>query len=1232
MFIYLSKKIGIPSETELHCVEWNHNTNFIAAGGTNGILKIVKLAPIETPGQGKATTTAKGRGDPKGLATPTNLSVNQNLEGHTGTVICASWNEMYQKLTTSDSNGLIIVWSLHNESWYEEMINNRNKSMVVGMAWSIDGSRIAIAYQDGQVIVGTMDGNRVWNKELPSQLAACCWTHDGSSLLFGLVDGEVHAYDSQGNFLQKLHMVALENVELETALAKDLRRDKIVSLRWWAPVPKTKYIESGSIQHRQTQMFNRPQGEGAAPRLPRQQTFDGVAEVRGDARPRLLIAYEHGVIQLMRNESDTNSILVRLPQMSISCAAWAPNGGFLSVTGQQMDLPQNDRNVVIFLTAYGQKLRLLKVQGISLTSCAWDPTGLRVALSVDSNIYFANIRPDYIWGYCSQTVVYAHETDRGEFRVVFFDTQQEEFYSKPVRFLEAITCFDEYCVIGSRAEDGHGSFLCQLCNGMGTPLDFKYTEVRPLNIAMNGVACVIASEDSFYIWHFNLPKKSSLNYISLQKPSTEQDIVHFLDGGPQNSFNPQRKKKANDGICSIAIADTYFIMATESGSLYKFALSDGTRLGKFPILANIEKMYFNCNYTKLAIVNHHANMRLFEVNDDAFSSIPGIERRDVWNLKWDHEKDDTMAVMEKTRLIVIRGKDTEEPVVSSGYIASFKGLTVRTVLVDQFLQHPDNPEKKFVIDIEVKALRDAKYLLDKMKVSEATAYIERNPHPRLWSLLAEVALNKSDLTTAEHAYVMLKDYHGLQFCKRAAKIDNPQIRQAEIYAHLGRLDEAEQLFMQADRRDLAIDMYKTYQDWFRILKILQTSSGPGDDALLRQIYDKLGDYFFERQKWQNAIPHYEQSKNMEQLFKCYLMLDDYNSLRHLATQLPDAHPLLIELAELFGNAGLCELSVENYLRCDRLNDALDICIQLNQWEKAVTLSRTHNLRDVDSLLGKYAEDLTGSNERTLAAVQLYRRAGRYLQAAKIVFEIADDERRRTASLLRLKKLYVLGALMIEEYHQQQRAKLAEAERKKDKNADEAKIALSGLLAEDISVNLEESRMIDNAWRGAEAYHFFMLAQRQLYRGNADAAMKTAYYLIDFDDILDSIEVYTLLALTSCVTKQFSVASRAFMKLDSLNELTEEEKDSYRKLAIKIFSKYPPTDTVPNMIGCINCDQSIPDYSNICPQCDIRIPMCVVTGKPLFDYQFWLCPNCKHRAYEQHIGNIKFCPLCHHEIA
>lgn len=62
-------------------------------------------------------------------------------------VVC--WNEVYQKLTSSDDSGLIIVWMSHNDSWYEEMINNRNKSSVVQLQWSHDGTKIAIAYEDG---------------------------------------------------------------------------------------------------------------------------------------------------------------------------------------------------------------------------------------------------------------------------------------------------------------------------------------------------------------------------------------------------------------------------------------------------------------------------------------------------------------------------------------------------------------------------------------------------------------------------------------------------------------------------------------------------------------------------------------------------------------------------------------------------------------------------------------------------------------------------------------------------------------------------------------------------------------------------------------------------------------------------------------------------------------------------------------------------------------------------
>ena len=76
--------------------------------------------------------------------------------------------------------------------WNEEMINNRNKSIVTDMAWNGDGQKICIVYEDGAVIVGSVDGNRLWGKDLKNtQLSKVDWSPDSKMILFGLGTGEV---------------------------------------------------------------------------------------------------------------------------------------------------------------------------------------------------------------------------------------------------------------------------------------------------------------------------------------------------------------------------------------------------------------------------------------------------------------------------------------------------------------------------------------------------------------------------------------------------------------------------------------------------------------------------------------------------------------------------------------------------------------------------------------------------------------------------------------------------------------------------------------------------------------------------------------------------------------------------------------------------------------------------------------------------------------------------------
>lgn len=48
----------------------------------------------------------------------------------------------------------------------------------------------------------------------------------------------------------------------------------------------------------------------------------------------------------------------------------------------------------------------MKIPGKSISCCEWEAGSLRVALAVDSFVYFANIRPDYKWCYFKKTVVF----------------------------------------------------------------------------------------------------------------------------------------------------------------------------------------------------------------------------------------------------------------------------------------------------------------------------------------------------------------------------------------------------------------------------------------------------------------------------------------------------------------------------------------------------------------------------------------------------------------------------------------------------------------------------------------------------------------------------------------------------------------------------------------------------------------------------------------------------------
>lgn len=74
---------------------------------------------------------------------------------------------------------------------------------------------------------------------------------------------------------------------------------------------------------------------------------------------------------------------------------------------------------------------------------------------------------------------------------------------------------------------------------------------------------------------------------------------------------------------------------------------------------------------------------------------------------------------------------------------------------------------------------------------------------------------------------------------------------------------------------------------------------------------------------------------------------------------------------------------------------------------------------------------------------------------------------------------------------------------------QASSSLAGMLNDD-TTSFDDTKLLDQAWRGAEAYHLFLLSQKQLYQGYVDAAMKTAYHLQEYDDVMDISDSHSLI--------------------------------------------------------------------------------------------------------------------------
>ncbi|KAL3289754.1 hypothetical protein HHI36_023149 [Cryptolaemus montrouzieri] len=946
MFIYLSKKIAIPNQTKINALAWNKEDGYIAVGGEDGLLKVLKLESVVEYDTNK-----------RGLTAASNLSLNQTLEGHNESIRVLVWNETYKKLTTSETSGVIIVWMIYKGLWYEEMINNRKKSTVVGMAWSSDGLKICIIYEDGAVIVGSVDGNRIWGKELKGvPLSGVQWSPDGKLLLFSLRIGEVHLYDNQGSFIMKVEMRCLETPDENIPVA---------AMDWYSG--KHGYMHS--------------------------------------LCPNLVICYENGRAQLMCNESDTDPIVLNTGMIIVHCS-WNHNGSLLAITGHQV-CDEKHSNLVQFYNPFGEHVRTLKVPGLAITSCVWDGSSLKVALAVDSFIYFANIRPDYKWCYFKNTIVYTScKAHKSGICLSFWDIVNNQIHTQNIPVLLAIAGCGDYCVlctVSDSAEETGGKYGLILCNTVGTSVGAKYVDIPIKFVAMSSIYVIAASKDNFLIWQYKTPKTVGAEEPPLFVANRMKSMVFHIDDTPLGTMDiiqdldnlerlpTPRSYTSSDPICCVACSNRCILIGRESGTLQYYTLPHVVLTNRYKIQARPHKIAINCSSTKMSVIDAAGVMTVIDISDSIGRPASATEnnkweRKDVWAMCWASDNPQLFAVMEKTRMYIFKGSFPEEPISCSGYICSFNDLEVQAVLLDDIMEDPEKPTKDCLVKIEVKSLRDTKILLEKVGLTETETFIEDNQHPRLWSLLGEAALKSMNLEMAENAFIRSKDYAKVSFVKKLAVINSHSIIKGKIAIYFKNFDEAEKIYMDADRSDLALEMRKTLGDWFQVIQILK-NSGIGSDKLLKSAYDGTADYFAYFTNWSAAVEYYELGKNLAKVIECYYHLEDYKKLETYIDILPEGDRLLERIGFMFALHAIHSEAMRAYSKFGNVKGAIDLCVLHNRWDKAIDIAKKYNISKISEYFTKYTKHLV-EQDKIYQAIDINVQAKFYLQASIHAFQFA----------------------------------------------------------------------------------------------------------------------------------------------------------------------------------------------------------------------------------------------------
>lgn len=754
------------------------------------------------------------------------ISLNRTLTGHQGKVVHVAWNPRFSRLASADENGLIIVWRYENDSWCEEMVNNRNQSHVTDLKWTKRGKHIGIIYQDGNIVVGSVEGKRIWGQEVNVPLKKIAWCPENRTIIFVTAQNEAKIYDHQGYYID----------DLKKVLKDDERTGKveITDIDW----------------------------------------YDGESLGHNNNRRCLAIVYSNGHIQLMKNVNDLDPICVDTSMDTIISCAWNPSGEYIALCGYGVPpsgerVNVSKRNVVKFFDSTGKQVFSLKLPGKGrISGQTWEGNGMRLAIVIEGCIHLVCVKSEDKWAFDRKRMIFVPKTKHTQ-KVVIKDSDNETTHIKSLNgnVIAIHMVGDKIGIVtkGSTIKDEESDEKkevseAMLCDESGHCWKSKQIYVKANYTAMSKSYFVIAGSRYVYLWRIETQHHDSNNPFADTFGGIER-IFDVCDASEHPakviSKYPLKKEKVSNSITAICLSDELLCVSRFDGGidLYMLPLIHHVKKRISPSFT-IVSMQFNCDTTKMCLIDSSNVFRMAIIEYQYDNNIKqchdinvklfGSEKKGVWMAKWSKDEASACAIMEKANILTLHSGTQdylEHPIgsCSKGYIAEYAGMEVTLLTIDQNNSLFESKTRNVIkqVRIQSKQLIDAQRCIEDLREESFTRFSNPTDHPKLWELLARYSLENMEFKSAQKAFVMLKDYKSISFVDRASLLYEKAEKSAEVNSFLGNYEEAEKIFLTIRRPELAIKMRFRMGDYDGVLRLMHESTNED----LRHEWNEVGDYF-----------------------------------------------------------------------------------------------------------------------------------------------------------------------------------------------------------------------------------------------------------------------------------------------------------------------------------------------------------------------------------------------------